>query len=49
LVALVVGDQKQIALGDDAHPVKLESLFPGAPVDLPLLDPLTLQPLPPAP
>jgi zinc protease len=45
LIALVVGDQPEIAQGDPAHPVKLEALFPGEPVDLPLLDPLTLEPL----
>ncbi len=46
LVALVVGDQREIALGDEAHPVKLDTLFSGTPVDLPLLDPMTLDPLP---
>lgn len=44
---LVVGDQKEIALGDPKHPVMLESLAPGGSLnDLPLRDPLTMQPLP---
>lgn len=45
LIALVVGDQKEIALGDPVHPVKLEDLFGGKPTDLPLLDPMTLEPM----
>lgn len=44
---LVVGNQAEIALGDPEHPVALESLAPGGSVaDLPLRDPLTMQPLP---
>jgi predicted Zn-dependent peptidase len=43
LIALVVGDQKEIALGDPAHPVKLEELFGGQATDLPLRDPMTLE------
>ncbi len=43
LIALVVGHQKEIAIGDPTHPAKLEDLFGGTPVDLPLRDPLTLQ------
>ncbi len=45
LVALVVGNQQEIALGDPTHPVKLEELFGGRAVDLPLRDPMTLAPL----
>lgn len=45
LIALVVGDQKEIALGDATHPVKLEDLFGGKATDLPLRDPLTLEPM----
>lgn len=44
---LVVGDQKEIGLGDPQHPVTLESLAPARSViDLPLRDPLSMQPLP---
>lgn len=43
---LVVGAQAEIAQGDPGHPVRLESLAPGGRVeDLPLRDPLTMQPL----
>lgn len=41
---LVVGDQKEIDLGDDKHPVKLTALAPGGNVKtLPLRDPMTMQ------
>jgi predicted Zn-dependent peptidase len=44
LILLVVGDQKEIALGDPAHPVKLEELATGGKVtELPLRDPLTMK------
>jgi predicted Zn-dependent peptidase len=44
LVMLVVGDQKEIDLGDPKHPVTLVSLAPGGRVvNLPLPDPMTLQ------
>ncbi len=43
LILLVVGDQKEIAQGDPAHPVKLEDLAGGKVTDLPLRDPLTLR------
>jgi hypothetical protein len=44
LVMLVVGDQKEIDLGDDKHPVKLTALAPGGNVTtLPLRDPLTMK------
>jgi predicted Zn-dependent peptidase len=46
MVVLVVGDQKEIDLGDPKHPVALASLAPGGKVEsLPLRDPLTLKPL----
>jgi zinc protease len=45
LIVLVVGDQKEIALGDPKHPVKLEELVAGPPSDLPLRDPLTMEPV----
>jgi predicted Zn-dependent peptidase len=41
---LVVGDQKEIDVGDDKHPVKLTSLAPGGAVKtLPLRDPMTMK------
>ncbi len=41
---LVVGDQKEIDIGDDKHPVKLTSLAPGGLVTtLPLRDPMTMK------
>jgi zinc protease len=44
LIILVVGDQKEIDLGDDRHPVKLTDLAPGGKVtELPLRDPLTMR------
>jgi len=44
LILLVVGDQKEIDLGDEKHPVKLAELAPGGKqVTLPLRDPLTLK------
>jgi zinc protease len=47
MVVLVVGDQKQIDLGDPKHPVTLGSLAPGGKVTrLPLRDPMTMKPLP---
>lgn len=44
LIVLAVGDQKELALGDPKHPVKLEELVTGPPHDLPLRDPLTMEP-----
>ena len=45
MIVLVVGDQKEIDLGDPKQPVRLESLAPGGRVvALPLRDPLTMQP-----
>jgi zinc protease len=49
LVILVVGQKDQILLGHPDHPVKLTDLAPSRLTDLPLRDPLTLQPLPPSP
>jgi zinc protease len=44
MTILVVGDLKEIAVGDDKHPVKLESLAPGGNVKtLPLRDPMTMK------
>ena len=44
LVLLVVGDQKEIDVGDPNHPVKLDALAPGGKVaTLPLRDPLTMK------
>jgi zinc protease len=44
LIVLVVGDQKEIDLGDDRHPVKIKDLAPGGKVtELPLRDPLTMK------
>lgn len=44
LIVLVVGDQKEIDLGDPKHPVSLESLAPaGRVTTLPLRDPLTMR------
>jgi len=44
LVILVVGDQKEIEIGDEKHPVKLGALAPGGNVKtLPLRDPLTMK------
>jgi predicted Zn-dependent peptidase len=44
MVVLVVGDQKEIDLGDPKHDVKLTALAPGGKVTtLPLRDPLTMK------
>ncbi|HET7291420.1 MAG TPA: pitrilysin family protein [Vicinamibacteria bacterium] len=43
MMVLVVGDQKEIDLGDPKHPVALDSLAPlGRVVTLPLRDPMTM-------
>ncbi len=45
MIMLVVGDQKEIDLGDPKHDVKLTALAPGGKVvTLPLRDPLTMRP-----
>lgn len=43
LIWLVVGDAKEIDLGDPKHPVKLLELVNGQVTDLPLRDPLTMK------
>jgi zinc protease len=44
MAILVVGDQKEIDVGDDKHPVKLVALAPGGKVEtLPLRDPMTMK------
>jgi zinc protease len=45
MAILVVGDQKEIALGEDAE-IKLAALAGGKVTDLPLRDPMTMKPLP---
>lgn len=42
---LVVGEKKEILLGHPNHPVKLEDVVSGKLHDVPLRDPLTMQPL----
>ena len=43
MIALVVGDQKEIAIGDGKHEVQLDALFGGKATDLPLRDPMTMK------
>lgn len=44
MAILVVGDQKEIDVGDDKHPSKLVALAPGGKVEtLPLRDPMTMK------
>jgi hypothetical protein len=44
MVILVVGDQKEIDIGDGKHPVSLRALAPGGrAVALPLRDPMTMK------
>ena len=44
MIMLVVGNQVEIDLGDDKHPVTLASLAPGGNVTtLPLRDPMTMK------
>jgi predicted Zn-dependent peptidase len=44
MILLVVGDQKEIDLGYDKHPVRLTALAPGGKVTaLPLRDPMTMK------
>lgn len=47
VVLLVVGQKDEILLGHPDHPVRLPDLAGGRVVDVPLRDPLTLQPLRP--
>jgi predicted Zn-dependent peptidase len=48
-VILVVGQKEEIQKGQAEHPVKLEDLGSGKIIDVPLRDPLTLEPLIPTP
>lgn len=43
MIALVIGDQKEIGTGDPKHPVDLAALFGGKATDLPLRDPMTMK------
>ena len=45
LVILVIGDKKEILLGQPDHPVKLNDLTTGQFKDVPLRDPLTMKPM----
>ena len=45
VVILVVGPKEEMLKGHPDHPVKLESLSKGPMTDVPLRDPLTMQPL----
>jgi zinc protease len=44
-VILVVGQKDQIVLGHPDHPIKMAELSPNGIKDVPLRDPLTLQPI----
>ena len=48
LAILVVGNESEILLGHPNHPEKLTDLAPGKFTELPLRDPLTMQPMPSA-
>jgi len=43
MIVLVVGDQKEIAIGDGKHDAKLEALVAAKATDLPLRDPMTMK------
>jgi len=47
-VILIVGQKDEILKGHPDHPVKIADLTPGKVSELPLRDPLTLEPLPPS-
>lgn len=43
MIGLIVGDQKEIGVGDPKHPVDLGQIFMGQVTDLPLRDPMTMK------
>jgi zinc protease len=43
MLVLVVGDQKEIAIGDGKHDAKLSALVAGKVTELPLRDPMTMR------
>jgi zinc protease len=43
MIGLIVGDQKEIAIGDPKHAVDLAAIFSGQVKDLPLRDPMTMK------
>jgi zinc protease len=43
MLVLVVGDQKEIAIGDGKHDAKLSALVSGKVLELPLRDPMTMR------
>jgi hypothetical protein len=46
MAVLMVGNTKDMMLGDDKHPASIKSLAGGDPKRLPLRDPLTMKPQP---
>lgn len=43
MIGLIVGDQKEIGVGDPKHPVDLSAIFSGQVKDLTLRDPMTMK------
>ena len=43
MIGLMVGDQKEIGIGDPKHPVDLAAIFMGKVTDLPLRNPMTMK------